>query len=166
MKPIGLNGRHTVVKPSFWENLYTDEDPTLKARFQFALVARIKSDVRLSEVIAEMIEAGIERDEAIDWAIEAGISESRARGVVSQMYSDVEGRARVEGGGRKAMPLAVAYAQKIVRECDGNLKKAEKIALAAWRQVQRMRRESKRGPARRSSERRVSRQSSPDNKLA
>lgn len=119
-----------------------DDAEGLRKRFVTALTVSLKADVTLGDVVRDMIEQGIERDEAIDWGIEAGLPESSVRTKVSQIYSEVQGRVRAKGAGRKSSMEAVEYAAKLIKDCKGDLAKAKKLALAVYRQVEKAAKEA------------------------
>ena len=120
------------------EDTYTEDgaEVQLKARFIEALTAHCKATLPLSEVVAEMIAADIDRDEAVDWGIEAGLSEGYVRSTVSSLYIALTGKRQVKaGGGRKANKGARAMAIRALKECE-TVAEAKALLLAARRTVE------------------------------
>lgn len=126
------------------------EHAELKQRFITKLTEYQRAQKSLVDVVREMIDAEVERDEAIEWAVEAGFSESYARATVSTLYSALIGRERKEGhGGRKGNDDAKAFGDKVLKQFNGNHAKAMTFLLAARRHVEKLAKEAKK-PVRRS----------------
>jgi hypothetical protein len=129
---------HRAIKPGRLSKPRFASEDNLRERFVAALVSHGKSEMHLTDIVAEMIEQDVERDEAIEWGIEAGVSEEYVRVVVSRLYSAAQGHVRAKGGGRKRNPTAIQRAEKLVKECRGDLKAAKRLALAIYRQIEKM----------------------------
>ena len=118
----------------------TDEDTaedTLRPRFIAALTAHCQSLVPLSAVVTDMIGAGIERDEAIDWGLEAGLSEGYVRSTVSNLYRDLTGRrVKAVGGGRKRNVSAAGFAEMALKASKDDVSAAKALLLAARRLIE------------------------------
>lgn len=116
----------------------SESDSTLRKRFIEALTANQKTLVSLVDVVREMIEEDIERDEAIEWGMDAGLSESYVRATVSRLYSDLVGCVRKTGGGRKGNKGAVGLAERALKEYDGSYTRAKAALLAARRHLEKL----------------------------
>lgn len=110
----------------------------LRKRFVSALTANQKTLGTLADVVREMIDSEVEREEAIDWGIEAGLSESYVRSTVSRLYSDLVGRERAKGAGRKGNKGAAEVAEYALRAVKGDFAKAKAVLLAARRHVEKL----------------------------
>lgn len=130
------------------DGLDTDEETRtfqmkiLKSVFQSALLAHNKASVSLTQAVQSLIEADIERSEAIEWGLETGLSESYVRATVSSYYSQLVGRERAKGAGRKRANGAQAVANCAMRESgDNGIKKAIALCRSAMRLLEKQAKE-------------------------
>src|ERR1043166_1777475 len=113
-----------------------ESEERLKERFQNVLIAHCKATIPLTEAVAELIAADIDRDTAIDWGIETGLNEGYVRSTVSSLYIELTGeRKKKAGGGRKANKGALALALRVMKESDDDVDKAKALLLAARRLI-------------------------------
>ncbi|MFM7009373.1 MAG: hypothetical protein ACKO0Z_08610 [Betaproteobacteria bacterium] len=138
----GLNARlsrpaKAAVPPTVWPDNESDEDSDIeskfKVEFQDALIGAIGYQNKLTDVAVRMLEAGIDRDTALEWGLEmvesGKVSESHVRSTISRIWGQID--PRKAGSGRKADPDAQSLADHAVRLF--GMEKAEKMCLAASR---------------------------------
>ncbi len=118
---------------------YTEDtaESDLRPRFVAALTAHCKTLIPLTEIVTELIAAGVERNEAIDWGIEAGLSEGYVRSTVSNLYRDLTGkRLKAVGGGRKRNESAAGFAEMALKATKDDIAAAKALLLAARRLIE------------------------------
>lgn len=105
----------------------------LKTEFQSALLVHAGAESALTEVVAKLIDADVDRDTVLEWGLEivakGQISEGHVRSTVSRLFSAIEPK-RAKGGGRKK-PADLDSLINYATERFGD--KAESMLLAAYR---------------------------------
>ena len=113
------------------------EHTDLKVKFIKALKSHQAAENSLALVVAELIDAEIDRDEVIEWGLEAEFSEGYVRSTVSRLYKEITGQGKNKPGQgakkRKGVDAVVAY---LLRMTSGDKKEAMALALSARRELE------------------------------
>lgn len=114
------------------------DDETLLDDVTRAARDAVNAQKSLADAVKACVQANIDRDDVIAAAIAGGFSESYARSTVSVIYGQEKGRVRKVGAGRETPAEAIRFAENILKAEANSYKRAQKIALAAYRHLKLM----------------------------